>query len=232
MSSRALGASASRRPRSTAVLLEARRKLPERPRRRNWVIGRSSRWFGFGATTNITQPRSAQVNSSLIFDLWALSCRRANSDDLPNLRLHNLNGLCGEQSLSFRKRQITSKGGCSRNWIEMQWRNDSSRYGALALAAHWMTALLVLASWLLGTYGDLLPRGTPSEVGLIVHMCMGLTVLIVLLPRLAWRLIDQQPSPERTHLGVWGERASTIVHYALYALLFAVLILGILTQFM
>jgi len=114
----------------------------------------------------------------------------------------------------------------------MQLRNNSSRHGALALAAHWMTALLVLASWLLGTCGDLLPRGTPSEVGLIVHMCMGLTVLMILLPRLAWRLIDQQPSPERTHLGVWGERASTIVHYALYALLFAVLILGILTQFM
>src|SRR6266404_2514039 len=123
MSSRALGASASWRPRSTAVLLEARRKLPERPRRRSWVIGRSSRWLGFRATTNITQPRSAQVNSSLIFDLWALSCRRANSDDLPNLRLHNLNGLCGAQLLRFRKCQIASRGGCSRNWIEMQWRN-------------------------------------------------------------------------------------------------------------
>jgi cytochrome b561 len=71
----------------------------------------------------------------------------------------------------------------------MQLRNNGSRYGALALAAHWMTALLVLASWLLGTYGDLLPRGTPGEVGLIVHMCMGLTVLMISLPRLAWRLI-------------------------------------------
>jgi len=37
----------------------------------------------------------------------------------------------------------------------MHLRNNSSRYGALALAAHWMTALLVLASWLLGTCGDL-----------------------------------------------------------------------------
>jgi cytochrome b561 len=53
-----------------------------------------------------------------------------------------------------------------------------------------------------------------------------------LFPRLAWRLIDQQPIPERTDLGVWGERASTIVHYALYALLLAVPIFGILTQFM
>src|SRR5882757_9232463 len=78
MSSRALGASASWRLRSTAVLLEAQRKLPERPRRRSWVIGRSSRWLGFRATANITQSQSAQVNSSLIFDLWALSCRRAN----------------------------------------------------------------------------------------------------------------------------------------------------------
>jgi cytochrome b561 len=114
----------------------------------------------------------------------------------------------------------------------MHLRNNSSRYGALALAAHWITAFLVVASWLLGTYGDLLPRGTPGEVGLMVHMCMGLTVLMISLPRLAWRLIDQQPIRERTHLGVWGERASTIVHYALYALLFTVPIFGILTQFM
>src|SRR6267143_4268921 len=63
MSSRALGASASWRPRSTAVLLEARRRLPERPRRRSWVIGRSSRWLGFQFTypTNIT---TAPVSSS------------------------------------------------------------------------------------------------------------------------------------------------------------------------
>src|SRR2546429_9810993 len=101
----------------------------------------------------------------------------------------------------------------------MQLGNRSSRDGGLGLAAHWMTVLLVLASWLLGTYGDLLPRGTPGEVGLLVHMCLGLTVLLILLPRLAWRLIDQQPNPERTHLGVWGERASTTVHYALYAFL-------------
>jgi len=60
----------------SAVLLDARRKLLQRPRRPSWVIGRSPKWLGFRATTNITQPRLAQVNSSLIFDLWALSCRR------------------------------------------------------------------------------------------------------------------------------------------------------------
>ncbi|WP_247992267.1 cytochrome b/b6 domain-containing protein [Bradyrhizobium sp. 186] len=89
----------------------------------------------------------------------------------------------------------------------------------------------MLASWLLGTYGDLLLRGALGEVGSTVHMCMGLTVLMILLPRLAWRLIDQQPIPEQTHLGVCEKRASTIAHYALYVLLFAVPILGILTQF-
>jgi hypothetical protein len=58
-------------PRSTAVLLEARRRLPERPRRRSWVIGRSSSWLGSQFATRRTsrQRRSAQVNSILIFDL-------------------------------------------------------------------------------------------------------------------------------------------------------------------
>jgi len=37
--------------------------------------------------------------------------------------------------------------------------------------------------------------------------------------RLAWRLIGQQPIPERTHLGVWGERAIDNRAYALYAVL-------------
>src|SRR5438105_443732 len=138
MSSRALGASASWRLRSTAVLLEARRKLPERPRRRSWVIGRSSRWLGFRATTNITQSQSAQVNSSLIFDLMGSQLSSREIDDLPNLRLHNLNGLCGAQLLRFRKCQIASKGRVQSDWIEMQLRNNSSQYGALVLAAHWM----------------------------------------------------------------------------------------------
>jgi cytochrome b561 len=113
----------------------------------------------------------------------------------------------------------------------MQLRNSTSHYGTLAVAAHWATALLVIAAWLLGSYGGLLPRGTSREIGLIVHMCMGLAVLLILVPRLIWRLTDQQPVPESTPLGAWGERASTFVHYALYALLLAVPTLGILTQF-
>src|SRR6267154_6212003 len=42
------------RPRSTAVLLEARRRLPERPRRDGWVIGGGSIWSGFQRVTRRT----------------------------------------------------------------------------------------------------------------------------------------------------------------------------------
>jgi len=46
-----------------------------------------------------------------------------------------------------------------------------------------------------------------------------------------WRVVDPPPPPAPTVFGTWGDRASRLAHYALYALLVAVPAVGIAVQF-
>jgi cytochrome b561 len=66
----------------------------------------------------------------------------------------------------------------------MQARNSSQGYGAIAMALHWTVVVLVLGAWLIGQLGDKLPRGTPREIGLFVHMSLGLAVIAFVIARL------------------------------------------------
>lgn len=52
------------------------------------------------------------------------------------------------------------------------------------MALHWTVVVLVLGAWLIGQLGDKLPRGTPREIGLFVHMSLGLAVIAFVIARL------------------------------------------------
>jgi cytochrome b561 len=41
----------------------------------------------------------------------------------------------------------------------MQLANSKLDYGALPQALHWLTAICVVAGWLLGQFGDAFPKG-------------------------------------------------------------------------
>lgn len=113
----------------------------------------------------------------------------------------------------------------------MQLRNSASGYGAVSRSLHWITVVLVLIAWAVGTFGDVLPKGEARATGLAVHIAAGLAILVVLAVRLVWRAIDPPPPPEHTMFGTWGDRASRLAHYTLYALLLLVPVIGIAVQF-
>ena len=113
----------------------------------------------------------------------------------------------------------------------MRFRNSPDGYGAVPKALHWLTVTFVLVAWALGAFDDALPKGALRAGGLFVHICAGLAILGLLFARLLWRLADPPPQRESTLLGVWFEYIARLTHYALYALLFAVPIAGILLQF-
>jgi cytochrome b561 len=96
---------------------------------------------------------------------------------------------------------------------------------------HWLTVILVVVGWTLGTFGDALTKGPPRQTGLFIHVSAGLAILAVLAVRLLWRLNDPPPPLEPTSLGAWLERIARLAHYALYALLLAVPVIGIILQF-
>ena len=113
----------------------------------------------------------------------------------------------------------------------MHLLNSARGYGAIAQVLHWLTVVLVVVAWTLGTFDDVLSRGPARAAGLLVHISAGLAILALLAARLPWRMVDPPPAPEPTALGAWADRAGGYAHYALYVLLAAVAVSGIVLQF-
>lgn len=112
----------------------------------------------------------------------------------------------------------------------MQLANSKSHYGAVPQIVHWLTALFVVVGWLLGQFGDDLPKGSARAAGLFTHMTLGQCVFVLLIVRFAWRFADPPPPTEVTPLGSLVAWAAKLSHFTLYALLFAVPLLGITVQ--
>jgi cytochrome b561 len=117
----------------------------------------------------------------------------------------------------------------------MQLTHPIDRYAAVPRFLHWATVILVIAAWILGTFGDDLPKGAARETGLFIHISAGLLILTALVMRLVWRVAEPPPPPEPNEFGRWlgafADPAARLAHYALYALLIAVPIAGIVAQF-
>jgi cytochrome b561 len=113
----------------------------------------------------------------------------------------------------------------------MRFRNTPERYGAAPIFFHWATVILVVLAWTLGIFGDDIPRGEWRNLARFVHVSAGSLVFILLLARLAWRIANPPPPTEATPLGAWLDRAGGLAHYALYALLAAVPVVGVIALF-
>jgi len=117
----------------------------------------------------------------------------------------------------------------------MQSTNPINRYGIAPRFLHWGTVILVLVAWVLGTFGDDLPKGAARETGLFIHISAGLLILVALIMRLAWRVAEPPPPAEPNEFGRWlgafADPAARLAHYTLYALLIAAPIAGIVAQF-
>jgi cytochrome b561 len=97
---------------------------------------------------------------------------------------------------------------------------QGARYGTAAIAMHWLTAVLVVAAFVMG------PGGTEQRVYAAakdldrqIHEALGLTVFTLTLLRLAWRAFA--PPPRLPAPSLWMLRLSKLVHWLLYALLLA-----------
>jgi cytochrome b561 len=94
----------------------------------------------------------------------------------------------------------------------MSIRGNEERYGAVAQAIHWLTAILVLAAWLVaGTW-----EGGHPEMK-VLHETLGMGVFALVILRLLWRGVDRRP-PEAS-MNIVLVVISRLTHWALYALL-------------
>ena len=102
---------------------------------------------------------------------------------------------------------------------------NAVRWGAVSQALHWLVVLLVLVMAGLGLVMVDLPN-TALKVRLYgLHKSLGLTILALMLLRLAWRLHAGAP-PAIAGMPRWQARAAALTHGLLYALLFAMPLSG------
>ncbi|WP_326524894.1 cytochrome b [Sphingomonas sp.] len=98
----------------------------------------------------------------------------------------------------------------------------TDRYSTGAIVFHWLIAVAIIVNLWLGIAHDSLPRDWKA---MPVHKALGITVLVLSLARLAWRL-RHQPPPLVGDMPAWERGAATASHWALYALTIAVPLTG------
>jgi cytochrome b561 len=106
-----------------------------------------------------------------------------------------------------------------------------SRYSAPAQLFHWLTVLCVAATWTIGTLRDDFPKGSIRDMATFVHVSLGELIVLLLVLRIVWRFLTPTPPLEPTGLGTAGEVLAKLGHLAIYGLLLAVPVVGVVMVF-
>lgn len=110
-----------------------------------------------------------------------------------------------------------------------QIRNNSIRFGLVAVTLHWLIAALFLAMVVIGLTMTNLALADPWTFPLYqLHKSIGVTIFALVALRLAWRLSGHAP-PLPASLGPWERRAACVTHYGLYAALLVMPLTGWIT---
>ena len=98
-----------------------------------------------------------------------------------------------------------------------------ARYSGVAIALHWsIAALIALQVVLAGRMEDRTPEAFAVTQ---FHKSIGITILLLSLARLAWRLMHRPP-PEPAGLARWERTAASVVHWAFYAVMILMPVTG------
>jgi cytochrome b561 len=107
--------------------------------------------------------------------------------------------------------------------------SSSRSYTGTAVALHWVLALAIVAIFLVGLYMTSLSM-SPTRLRLYNwHKWAGVCILSLSALRLLWRLSHRPPAlPDHIlgHMPGWQRAAHSLTHLALYALFFAVPLVG------
>jgi cytochrome b561 len=104
-----------------------------------------------------------------------------------------------------------------------------ARYSTVAIVLHWLLGISIFAMFAIGIYMSDLPF-SPLRLKLYnYHKWAGITFLILSVLRLLWRLTNKPPAlPKAIEQAMpsWQTKVYHATHYALYALFFAVPLIG------
>jgi cytochrome b561 len=96
-------------------------------------------------------------------------------------------------------------------------------YGFMHKTLHWTLFGLIAAQYVVGSVMPHIGNTTPDEGWVAWHIALGAAILFFLVIRLAWRIARPVPLAE---LPTWQAHLAKSTHFALYALILAMTLLG------
>jgi cytochrome b561 len=99
-----------------------------------------------------------------------------------------------------------------------------TRYSGVAIALHWLVALLIFGAFALGLYMvDL--KLSPTKLKLYSwHKWLGVTIWLLIVVRMGWRLLRRPPPAPP--MPAWQRQAAALTHMLLYVLVLVIPITG------
>jgi cytochrome b561 len=109
--------------------------------------------------------------------------------------------------------------------------SPTSRYDTLSQAFHWVTAVAVVAAFILGPegFGRMLHNGIDpgTQSNIVWHESLGILIFVLTLLRLLWTAV--RPTAPQLEPAVWMRMAGKLVHFTLWAMLLALPLTALLT---
>lgn len=107
----------------------------------------------------------------------------------------------------------------------MNLRDPIPRYTGFAIALHWLIAIAIAGTFVLGMTMYDLPL-SPQKLKLYSwHKWAGVTIFLCVVLRLGWRLRHRPPPPPAA-MPAWQRQAAAATHWLLYLLMLAVPLSG------
>ncbi|MDG2521083.1 YceI family protein [Caulobacter segnis] len=100
-----------------------------------------------------------------------------------------------------------------------------NRYTTVAIVLHWLIAAAIIFQIILGWRAGDAPKGPSAFAMIQLHKSIGITILLLSLARLAWRL-THRPPPHVADQPRWQTIASHAVHWGFYAIMIGLPLTG------
>ena len=102
---------------------------------------------------------------------------------------------------------------------------EGGRYSTVSILLHWTIALAIVGQIFLGWRMTDLPRGTAQFELFQLHKSVGISILLLSLVRLGWRLTHPAP-PLPAHMRGWERLLARATHVAFYVAMIGMPLLG------
>lgn len=110
----------------------------------------------------------------------------------------------------------------------MVLRNTATDWGWLAKTLHWLIAIGIFWLIWLGLEQSDMERGPEKLAARATHASWALLVFVLMTVRVVWRLANEVPAHPENSPG-WQRAAATLVHWAIYIVVFTQLLAGAVT---